>query len=134
MADNEWYIDEKFLLKTRKFYNPTRLSENSLRAYWTLWYDLENSDQPLTFKQVGLKPNQLESDGRSSEAEGKGEEQEISDNGEKQADEGEIPKSCKSEKEKLLFLRSLLPQHQRDFHSIINAVAPMEVCPVHASS
>jgi hypothetical protein len=37
------------------------------------------------------------------------------------------PQRCKSDKEKIAFLHSLLPQHELQYHSVISAVASMEV-------
>jgi hypothetical protein len=37
------------------------------------------------------------------------------------------PQHCKSDKEKIAFLHSLLPQHELQYHSVVSAVVSMEV-------
>jgi hypothetical protein len=68
----EWYTDERFLLTDAKFFNPDRISEIDVKAYWWHWYDLQKSGQPFTSKRVGMyKPE----DGSEEEEEEEDEQQ-----------------------------------------------------------
>jgi hypothetical protein len=109
----EWYTDERFLLTDTKFFNPDRISEIDVKAYWRHWYDLQKSGQPFTFKRVGMYKSE---DGSEEEEED-----------EQQPGMDMTPQRCKSDKEKIAFLHSLLPQHELQYHSVISAVASMEV-------
>lgn len=116
---NSWYIDESFLLDGRILCNPTRLSEGDLRAYWEHWYHLEDSGTGFTFKRVGsYNPDQDE----------KSEGPQTRDDEEEQPGEADTPRHCKSDKEKIQFLRALLGQFEKPYHSLISAIAAMEVC------
>jgi len=112
IKNNEWYIDGGFLLEGRTFANPTRLPKKDLRAYWQHSYDVAKSGQHFTFEWVGSYQD----------------EDEDLDGAEKATDKVDTPKHCKSDEERISFLYSLLPQYEKNFHSIINTVAPMEVC------
>ena len=123
--NNEWYIDETFLLRGKKLSNPTRLSENNVRAYWRHWFHLAKSGQHFTFKKVGdYRPDNK--NGSSEDKDDDDEEDNLSDDGEQEGGGG-TPKNCKSDKEKISLLHSLLPQYEYKNHSLITIVASMEV-------
>lgn len=124
---NSWYIDESFLLKKRTLGNPTRLSEEDLRAYWAHWYNLESNGKPFTFKKVGSYNPGVEEEEMIKEPSAGDDEEEQPDDKEEQPDEAKVPRDCKSHEDKIQLLRSLLPQLEESYHRLINVLAVMEV-------
>ena len=119
--DNQWYLDEHFLLDGRILFNPDRLSEEDVRDYWSHWCALAKSGKHLTFKRVGSYPD--------NRGHNDSEEAQKSEGGAgKQKAKDGTPIHCKSEKEKITFLHSLFPSHEAWYHSVINTVALLEVC------
>jgi len=126
-AHNNWYIDEDFLLKGMTLHNPTRLSEAIVKAYWGHWYDLAQEGQHFCFKTA--KDYQEPKDG--SDLDDNMEVEKPSGGGtsgdEQQEGSERTPKNCKSEEEKIAFLRALLPQSENKYHAVVTAVALLEV-------
>ena len=125
IKDNAWYIDECFLLPNRVLSNPDRFHGDEVRAFWTHWYKLAESGQHFTFKRVGnYQPNE----GDLDEEKGVEYDKEGGSASDEQLGADMTPSSCKLDKEKISFLRSLLPQQEHKYHSIITTLASMEVC------
>ena len=135
--NNSWYIDKVFLGK-REFYNPTRLPEYSVKEFWGLWYGLEQTGKPFVFKRTldigagDLKGGgALESDrGGSDDDDAMKVDGVVTPNsGAHQQEESVVrtPNLCVSDEERVAFLRSLLPQEEYEFHSVVNAVSSMDV-------
>ena len=121
--NNGWYIDEKFLVPKQNLGNPARTPEVALRAYWKHWYDLQENGQPFAFKRVGnMSADDSDGSDKSEEVGGeKGKEVVMKDKGVKTA------RSQKSDKERISFLRSLLPKTKANYHSLVEGVATITV-------
>jgi hypothetical protein len=134
--DAEWYLGERFLVTGKKLINPTRMLEDDVRAYWRCWYKSAKSGHRLTFKTIADRRSGQDS--ASDGKEDKEEDKEVEEGGEEkgtnlggdeqQPDEDITPRDCRSDKDKIAFLRSLLPQSENVYHSIISLLASMEVC------
>ena len=121
--NNQWYLDGRFLLDGRTLFNPDRLSDDHVRDYWIHWHNLAESGHRLTFKKVGnYKPGNDDLDGSDE-----GQKDGGGGTGKRKAEDG-TPRHCRSDKEKIEFLHSLLPSHQDWYHSVITTVDAMEVC------
>jgi hypothetical protein len=126
-AHNPWYISKEFLLPGKTFYNPTRMPEAAVRAYWKMWYGLAQSNTHFAFLHVGSYPG-----GDSMEKESTGmkkmevDSEDASDN-DSGPKELKVPKDCRSDENKIAFLRSLLPSHFYQYHTILKSLALLEV-------
>ena len=136
-ANNRWYLHKKFLLPSQVLANPIRIPEHTLRAYWSLWYRLQQEGQPFTFRKVGTSiaggndnsgalGETGEGDQDKEKETSKGKEKETSKDNEDD-EEVKTPKSCESDEEKISFLQSLLPSTENHYHSLVKAVASMKV-------
>lgn len=124
-------------------YNPNRISEAVVKAYWAHWYDLAQEGQPFCFTRIKdyVKPkghgNSDEEDmgedkpsgaeGQSGDEQDKPSGEEDRSGDERQEGAARTPKHCKSEEEKIAFLRALLPQSETKYHSTVTAVSLLEV-------
>lgn len=144
---NEWYINKPFLLPSRTFDNPTRLSESDLRAYWKHWYNSFQSGKPFTFKRTGARdagahnssdepkekdlPEDISEEGEKKTLGGrKPEEEEDEDKDSDRGEEVLTPDQCHSEGEKIRFLRSLVHangDNGKEYQEIIDILAQMRV-------
>ena len=115
-----------------------RISEAIVKAYWTHWYNLAQAGQKFHFKTIkDCQPEDQEDQKDQEDRDGtdtvepmeadKTSEGEGPSGDEQQDDVHITPKSCKSEVAKFAFLRSLLPQSENWYHSVVSAVACMEV-------
>lgn len=135
-----WYIHEKFLLPEHPLNNPTRISEDALRAYWSHWHELAQSGQPFGFKRVGL-PDETD-DGPSKPTTTANSPVEPSDEEEppkKQAvlassskhrmssKPAQTPAQCSTSAERLLFLQSLAGDEDKVYRKVLEMVAQRRV-------
>ena len=125
VQNNEWYIDEKLLIFNRKLRDPSRMAETDVRAYWKHWYNLAQSGKHFMFKRVGdYKPDE---GGDSDGVKGMEDQEDDLARDPQQPGSKDTPRHCKSDKDKISFLHSLLPQHEHKYHSIIRTLASVEV-------
>ena len=132
-----WYIHEKFLLPKYPLNNPTRMSEDALRAYWSHWYKHAQSGQLFGFKRVGL-PDETD-DGPSKPTTTANSPVEPSDDEEKQPKKQAVmassskhrmpstPAQCSTSGERLLFLQSLAGGEDKMYRKVLEMVAQRRV-------
>ena len=139
-----WYIRKRFLLPNHSLNNPVRISESTLRAYWDHWYNLAQSDQPFTFKRVGL-PNETD-DGPSKPAKVSSlaepsDEEEQSEDGTRRMEvepagsstqriasqPPRTPNQCGIGAERFLFLRSLAGSDCKAYLEVLEMIAQRRV-------
>ena len=135
-VEPSWYLEDSFLLHGHKLGDPSRMHLADIKAYWEHWYQLEQSGNPLTFRRVGRRNPDRETKDREAEPEegegpvekgGVSGQSKLKAKGKGLADKAKVPKECKSDVERTSFLREMLPPHEKDYHWVITAVAPMEV-------
>jgi hypothetical protein len=136
-----WYIHENFLLPKYPLNNPTRMSEDALRAYWSHWYKLAQSGQQFGFKRVGL-PDETD-DGPSKPTTTANSPVEPSDDEEEQPKKqavmagsskhrmppkpAQTPAECSTSAERLLFLQSLAGDEDKMYRKVLEMLAQRRV-------
>ena len=139
-ANNKWYIGGDFLLRGKTFFNPTRLHEDVLYAYWKHLYQLSRSGTSLTFKtthapRLADQDDFEEDEPETGEAGGHrapapGDRQDPTPGGRQDQTPGSrqdpTPSQCITDKQKVKFLRSMHPDNQI-YQGIIGILAQMGV-------
>ena len=137
---NSWYIEEKFLVSKVPLNNPTRIPEDAIRAYWSLWYGLAQSGQPFGFKRVGIpdetddEPSKPTTTAHSSvepsDEEERPKKQVVQASSSKQRESSkpaQTPDQCSTIAEKLLFLQSLAGDEDEVYCKVLEMVAQRRV-------
>lgn len=147
---NGWYIDKRFLLPGKPFYDPTRILDTAIHAYWSHWYKMAKSGDTFCFttvqpckKEVGGGGERQSEEESQPKKEGDDEDEDGSSNQDRSRREGTpegsngdqashvlTPDQCESEGEKLSFIRSLCGE-EVDYQAVIDLVAQMRVSYLH---
>lgn len=84
-----------------------------------------NSDHEMVTEK---EKDVMEKDVRMTEEDEHGDkEEEVEEEEEEEEGKAKTPRQCKTEEERIGFLRSLLPQSEHFYHSVISAVVLLEV-------